>query len=562
MIHATLKFRSAPMKSKPSLARRSSDSFSIVWLFSWTGIFALTIFGCVSGPVATKATDSSNMSRKIASLATENPDFVILQLNDVYEIKSYHPYGGLARASTFLKNLKKQFGKNKVMSILAGDFISPSALGGSKINGEALNGKQMISTLNIMGLDLATFGNHEFDYKYKLILLNRIRESKFAWISSNVRQLPSEEPFPKVPKYLLKEVEVANNASIKIGFFGLTIDSNKKSYVTYDDYIGAATEQVQVLRDQEKVDFVVAVTHLDIADDRQLAMNVPGIDLIIGGHEHEHIIERVHNSQTKREVTITKADENANSLYAHYLKYRPATKTVELTSHLIPMNKDIAEDEAIVAEATQWYNHVFAEFRKRGIDPKEQIATTLESLDGRSMNIRNHPTNLSIKVPQSMLMRFPEAQFAVFNAGDMRIDGTIDPGPITNWDLIRMLPWGGHVCKIKVKGSTLIKLHAFGQRKRMTGDYLVWIKPHTSAENALKELEPSEFTPNSDYELAITDYLLSGEIKGLEILGKQEDLIERDKCTKGYPDAHGKNKIENETWSVLKSFLRVVAPPR
>ena len=73
------------------------------------------------------------------------------------------------------------------MLVMAGDFLNPSLLGTIKVDGERLRGKQMVEVMNAMNFDLVAFGNHEFDLPYK-DLQKRLNESKFDWISANVKQ--------------------------------------------------------------------------------------------------------------------------------------------------------------------------------------------------------------------------------------------------------------------------------------------------------------------------------------------------------------------------------------
>ncbi|CAF5088330.1 unnamed protein product, partial [Rotaria sp. Silwood1] len=67
----------------------------------------------------------------------------------------------------------------------------------SIVNGSMLNGKQMIATLNVLGLDYATLGNHEFDLK-EISLRRRLNESKFQWIATNVYEVNTTTPFHNV----------------------------------------------------------------------------------------------------------------------------------------------------------------------------------------------------------------------------------------------------------------------------------------------------------------------------------------------------------------------------
>lgn len=76
------------------------------------------------------------------------------------------------------------------ITVLAGDFISPSVIGTLKNEGKRIRGKQMVEALNSLGLDWVVFGNHEFDYDDLADLQARLDESKFTWLSGNVRLKP------------------------------------------------------------------------------------------------------------------------------------------------------------------------------------------------------------------------------------------------------------------------------------------------------------------------------------------------------------------------------------
>ena len=131
-------------------------------------------------------------------------NFTVLQMNDVYEISPLEggKAGGLARVATVIKELEAE--NPNTISLLSGDFLSPSLMGMLKDkNGEKIAGRQMIETLNALGLDYVTFGNHEFDLKTGELLQKRIDQSDFKYICSNVfRKFEdgSAKPFPIRPK--------------------------------------------------------------------------------------------------------------------------------------------------------------------------------------------------------------------------------------------------------------------------------------------------------------------------------------------------------------------------
>lgn len=82
----------------------------------------------------------------------------ILQLNDVYQVSPVDKgkRGGIARVSTLQNKIREQ--SPNTLFLLSGDFISPS------VASRLFKGKQMVAALNAAGLDIATLGNHEFDF--------------------------------------------------------------------------------------------------------------------------------------------------------------------------------------------------------------------------------------------------------------------------------------------------------------------------------------------------------------------------------------------------------------
>src|SRR6059036_4047398 len=120
-----------------------------------------------------------------------DPDLVrltLLQINDHYVLEPVDGgrRGGMARLATLVRDLRRE-SPNSVF-VLAGDTLSPS------VESTFLQGAQMIAALNAIGLDFATFGNHEFDFG-PTVLLERMNESKFLWLSANVVDRASGGPF-------------------------------------------------------------------------------------------------------------------------------------------------------------------------------------------------------------------------------------------------------------------------------------------------------------------------------------------------------------------------------
>src|SRR5450432_4627365 len=163
----------------------------------------------------------------------ERDTICLLQLNDVYEIGPLNQgrIGGMARVATLVKQHEARY---QTFVVLAGDFVSPSVIGTTKIDGQKVNGRQMVDIMNKAGVDLVTFGNHEFDIPDS-DLQQRINESQFAWVSSDVLHKNADgtvSPFYRtkpdsaaIPiSYLLSSV----HNQFKIGIITATIQSNRQ----------------------------------------------------------------------------------------------------------------------------------------------------------------------------------------------------------------------------------------------------------------------------------------------------------------------------------------------
>jgi 2',3'-cyclic-nucleotide 2'-phosphodiesterase (5'-nucleotidase family) len=86
-------------------------------------------------------------------------DFIILQLNDVYEIAPIEggKSAGMARVATIRKELLKE--NPNVITTLSGDFVSPSLIGTLKYNEEKIAGKHMVEVMNALGVDYVVPGH-------------------------------------------------------------------------------------------------------------------------------------------------------------------------------------------------------------------------------------------------------------------------------------------------------------------------------------------------------------------------------------------------------------------
>lgn len=449
-----------------------------------------------------------------------------VQINDVYEIEAMQggTVGGVARVAS----LKKQeLAKNSnTFMVMAGDFLSPSVYNSLKYEGKRIRGKQMVESLNAAGLDFAVFGNHEFDIKEDE-LQDRINESTFDWISSNtfhqtksgavpfVKTTSSgTEPFPQT--YILN-VQDADGTKARVGFIGLTLPFNKAEYVTYTNEVEVAEKLYHQLKDS--VDAVVAITHLAIEEDSVLATRVPELALIMGGHEHDMRFKKIGN------VYITKAHANAKSAYVNTLTIDVKNKSTSVVPELRMIDTTIAKDPATALVVEKWMDIGEKNFEELGFNARRVIQQSGKPLDGREEFIRSGKTNLTQVVVAAMEQATPKAEVVLLNSGSIRVDDILQM-PITEYDIIRTLPYGGGIVEVDMKGSLLLRTLEAGRNNVGSGGFLQYsesLNYDAAARNWTLNSVPVD--PNKIYHVGLADFLLTGGEANMAFLNKDNPEI-------------------------------------
>jgi 5'-nucleotidase len=228
---------------------------------------------------------------------------VILHTNDTHSyLESYNDpkvgdVGGVVRRNTFIQETRNQYPNTIVVD--AGDFSQ----GTPYYN--LFKGVPEIELMNMMGYDVVTLGNHEFDNGSKA-LAKRLKIANFTTVCANY-QFKNKQLAKIIKPYAVVEID-----DKKIGFFGLLCNMEKVIMLNYYkettflDPVAAAQKMVEILKNREQCDFIICLSHLGIKaefegdiTDRDIAEQVAGIDFIIGGHSHKLLEEPVIVNNTK-----------------------------------------------------------------------------------------------------------------------------------------------------------------------------------------------------------------------------------------------------------------------
>ena len=462
---------------------------------------AMLVAGCASAGVAPRA--------------KAQPTLTILHFNDVYEIDALANgrLGGLARVATVIDGLKRS--SSRVLTTLGGDYLSPSALGTARVNGEALAGRQMVAVLNMIGLDWATFGNHEFDVS-EAAFRKHLNDAAFRLVSSNVID-GNGKPFPNVVESAVVTLKIGGR-EIRLGLIGLSIEWTSRPWMKYTPPIDAARAQVAKLAGT--VDAIVALTHLALSEDRELAIAVPEIDLILGGHEHENWMMQRGDHLTP----IIKADANVRSVAIVSMTFGAAGTRPAIEARLESMDEHVMPKPEVQAEVQRWTTLAFDAFRKDGLKPERVVATTTEALDGREASVRHGSTRLTEIIADALAHDVKVADLVIYHSGAIRIDDVLPAGPIREYDVIRVLPFGGKTLKATFDGALVAQVLDTGLKNEGHGGYLQTRGVSRTAAGAwLVQGKPLD--PSARYTVAISDYLLTGGETNLGFLTRTNPQV-------------------------------------
>ncbi|MES2304936.1 MAG: bifunctional metallophosphatase/5'-nucleotidase [Gemmatimonadota bacterium] len=444
-----------------------------------------------------------------AALRAQAPvrSVTFLHFNDIYEITPMGggASGGLARLATLRASLARR--TPALITDLAGDFLSPSAMGLAQVDGARLAGRQMVSILNAVGLQWATLGNHEFDLRLDEFL-DRLGESRFGYVVSNVTD-STGKLFPHTQRHAILRIK-SPGGLVRIGLIGLVIDDNKPAWTRFEDPIVAAKREVALIKDS--VDAIVAITHLTLASDQRVVELVPEIALLLGGHEHE-------NYEIRRGAAFTpivKADANVRTVAVVTLTFAKKGARPAAAVRFIPLDMSIALDPKVSREVATWVARSDTAYIAAGLDPHARVTVLPEPLDGREATVRVRQAPLPMLIAEALRAEVPGAEVGIMNGGSIRIDDVIPAGPLTQYDVIRILPFGGNVVGTTMTGSMLRRVLEQGEANRGSGGYLHPAGAERQGDHWVVGGVPLD--PTRRYRVATTDFLVTGREKGLAFL--------------------------------------------
>ena len=147
-----------------------------------------------------------------------------------------------------------------------------------------------------------------------------------------------------------------------------------------------------------------------------------------------------------------------------------------------------------------------------------------EPLDGREAYIRTNETNFTKLIVAAIEKASPAADAAIINSGSIRVDDIVQM-PVTQYDIIRSLPFGGSIMEVDMKGSLLSKILDSRKKNVGSGGFLQFSSTLTNNSNTWS-LKNIPIDANKVYKVAITEFLMTGGEANMDFLtNKNPDIV-------------------------------------
>lgn len=402
-------------------------------------------------------------------------------------------------AAAFAALVSKESGPKLVLD--AGDWWQGTP------EGSLTKGEAVADVFNAIGYDAIVIGNHEYD-DGAASLRRLIGKMKVPVLSANTYGSDGKL-VPWVRPWIVKEV-----AGVKVGIFGLTTAHmaglsfpKNVAGLVFRREVDVAREAVKALKKQGAT-VIIAVTHIGLEQegkpkfegDQTLAREVPGIDLIVGGHSHTFLNQPVRGENG---TLIVQSGQYLSKAGRATLEIDPKTKKVVASSdELVELWPDrVGEDpavKAIVARHTEAIGRIF-----------ETVIATAPALLGREADRENALGGWMTDCYRETL----GTDFALQNGGGIRAE--LPAGAVTLRAVFNVMPFDNALVKLSMKGSALRQVfdHGVGMAKiaQISGASIEYYRMKPAGERlAAVSVGGAPLDDAKTYSIATLDFLTNG----------------------------------------------------
>lgn len=354
-------------------------------------------------------------------------------------------FGGVARVKTMINQLRDELSDQNVIVLDAGDQYQGSLMY------TTYKGDVEIEFMNDIGFDVMAVGNHEFDDGDEG--LAKLADGvDFPVISGNIDVSSSNVLAGKVSNHVVLEV-----GGQKIGIISaLATDTaetaSPSDAVIFTNEIESLQADVDALT-AEGVDIIIALNHVGVTADLDIAEAVSGIDAVVGGHSHT-LFSNTEEGAMAYPTMVGNVPVVQAYAYSKYVGHLELTfdddgTVTGATGDTILLDASVAEDEAVVARVAELAGPI-EEMKTR------LVAETSEIIDGSRDVCRAMECTMGNLVADAMLARVSNqgVQIAIQNGGGLR--SSIDAGEVTMGEVLSVLPFQNTLSTFEVTGEDFV----------------------------------------------------------------------------------------------------------
>ncbi|MFC0525284.1 cell wall-binding repeat-containing protein [Pontibacillus salicampi] len=414
-------------------------------------------------PIATVASASAIALGLFAAPTGQNVnaaetdfDLTIVHTNDTHA-----HWDNAARRATVIDTIRSDRANSLLLD--AGDNFSGT------LYYNQYKGKAAADFLNILNYDAVIPGNHEFDDGPKTFA-DFIKMAEFPILSSNIdyskqsdlNALYQDEIGMPGDNGKIYPASIMDVNGEKVGLFGLTTEetttlSSPGKDLTFQDHQQKAEDTIAML-EAEGVDKIVAITHLGYTYDQQLAQNVEGLDVIVGGHSHTKVDNGTVYNEDSEPTIVVQADEYGNYVGDLQVTFDDKGVLTDWNEQLVEVDAEDENGEKVYAEDADVKKLVEELQAPLEEMKKEKVGETSVALDGVRENVRQGETNLGNLITDSMLAKAkdkePATSIAFTNGGGIR--ASVDSGEITLGEVLTVMPFGNTLVTLDLTGEELM----------------------------------------------------------------------------------------------------------
>lgn len=355
-------------------------------------------------------------------------------------------FGGVARVKTAIDQKRAELEGENLVLLDAGDQFQGSLIY------TTYKGKAAAEFMNVMDFDAMAVGNHEFDDGPEA-LSEFIDAVSVPLVSSNLDVSQSNLLKGKLNDHLVLEV-----GGEKIGIISaLATDTVETSSpgpnVIFQDEAEALAAAVAEL-EAEGVTKVIALTHVGLPKDLELAAEVDGVDVIVGGHSHTLLSNTDEKAAGTYPIMVGDVPVVQAYAYSKYLGHLTVTfddagNVTSASGAPMLLDASVAPDEAVAARVAELAAPV--EEMKNTV-----VASTSMAINGERESCRLVECEMGNLIADAMLERVADQgiQIAIQNGGGIR--ASIDAGEVTMGEVYTVLPFQNTLSTFYVSGQTII----------------------------------------------------------------------------------------------------------